>query len=177
MKKLCGIAWIGLAIFLAWLGGEKTVQAAELLGEGSFSEIVSIAQQFGSADLIREEGQEPRFDGKINGILYAGLFRDCNEDQSRCGSLTLRALYEVEQMNVEKVNAFNTDTKSGKLYLAENKLLVFDYFFPLQGGLSQENLQASFEWFILGLQDIAKILDSSPHQSRSLLDKANELLR
>ena len=149
--------------------------AREKTGRSEFSEIVEVARQFGSADLIKASDDDPYLDGKINGIFYSGLLRDCDDDKSSCGSLTLRAIYELDTPPLQKVNDFNVTTKVGKLYLLEDKL-VFDYFLSLEGGLRRENLHSCFEWFILGLEDLDTAFTAKHSLSRTLLDKLREKL-
>ena len=143
---------------------------------------MSVAQQFGEAKLVTEKGNEPYFEGKINDILYSGLFRDCNDEHSACTTLTLRAVYEVEGAQLPKINEHNDTTKCGKLYLSDNnQYLVFDYFLTLEGGLSQTNLKSAFEWFVLGLKDVNQVLSNGQslgHRlGQSILEKARERLR
>jgi hypothetical protein len=117
--------------------------------------IVEIARGFGSAELEKEAGGNPRITGRINGVRYIVRFLGCKEAKN-CTHIIFRAGWNNVKASLEEVNKFNSEKVFGVVYIDKDGDVNVDMPVNLAGGVSRKNLDDNFDWWRLVLRDVVE---------------------
>lgn len=144
----------------ALLAAATSALAAPALGQmidGSRPErVLSVARSFGTAELGRDKQGDPKIDGRIEGARYTVLFYGCKDGKS-CRSLQFYAAFEVvKKPTLDEVNAFNSTNRFGKVHVDKDGDPVVELDVNLDGGVSQKNLDDTFDWWKVVLRNVRK---------------------
>lgn len=119
-------------------------QADELIGQKSFEEIRELISGFGSAKLVREDGEAPFIEGRIKGLIYQAYFMDCTDENDSCETVLFQATWEKgEHSTLERMNDWNTEMAYGKAFLDEDGDPTLEMVVNLLGGVTRDNFDDS----------------------------------
>jgi hypothetical protein len=140
------------ALLLAWCA---SAQAQGTIDARNPARIVEIARGFGSAELEKETGGDPRITGRINGVRYIVRFMGCKEARN-CTHIIFRAGWNNVKATFEEVNRFNSEKVFGVVYIDKDGDVNVDMSVNLAGGVTRKNLDDSFDWWRLVLRDVVE---------------------
>jgi hypothetical protein len=101
----------------------------------------------------------PQIDGRADGKAYKLFFYGCTE-KANCQSVQFWAYWDLE-VPLDRVNAWNKDTRYGKVYLDDDKDLVLEYDINLAHGASDRNFEESADIWVRLLGKVDKELASN----------------
>ena len=149
-----GLRVIPAAIVLL-CGGVAMASAQEVVIDGSNAdEILNIARGYGSAVLASQENGDPRIDGKIDGVQYYVIFRNCT-DNTECEDLNFYAGFLDNKQTMDAINAWNRDKRFAFAYLDSDLDASITYDVNIEYGVTPKNLDASFSIWSLVLKQYA----------------------
>lgn len=137
---------------LAILFGNGMAHAEKLIDGSKPAEILDIAKGFGSATLSTDDDGDPMIDGRIDGNRFAIHFFSCTNGTG-CGVILFRAAWISDTIDLAKLNDWNANKFVGRAYLDNENDPVIEMTVILEGGVSAENLEESFEYWRLVLGD------------------------
>jgi hypothetical protein len=129
-------------------------QSATDLLDGSDPEaILSIAQGYGSAMLDVDGVGDPKISGRIDGQAYTVFFYGCEGGQN-CSSLQFTTWFVGVRPAAEEVSAWNDENRFGTMYLDGDGDLAVDLDVNLFGGVTRKNLDDTFDWWRVVLDEV-----------------------
>jgi len=145
------VAWSCLSL--------RPVQAQQqrLIDGSNPQDILEIAKGHGSAVWETSGNSNPVIRGRMNGTLYFVLFSGCNNGKN-CKEIGLITFFAGEKISLRNVNKWNKENLYGKLYFGEDGVLNLKMAVNLNYGVSWKNLDDTFVWWRIVLND----LTSSP---------------
>jgi hypothetical protein len=131
------------------------VTAQSLIDARSVDEIANIARGYGSATLQTDSAGDPQIMGRIDGIQYTVNFYGCNSG-ANCTTIQFRAAWKNPgNVTLEQMNSWNQDKRFGKAYLDFDNDPVIEWDINLFGGVSARNLDDTFDWWKIVLENFA----------------------
>jgi hypothetical protein len=132
--------WAGAGMLLAMTAAPL---GEELLTAADTSEILNIAQSFGSANLLTQSNGDPQISGKINGIAYQVYFRNCSSNEG-CEDLNFYLGFLDIKPGLEVINTWNDNMRFSRAYLDEDEDACVEMDVDLAPGVTEEYLRAQF---------------------------------
>lgn len=133
------IAGMGL-IFTAALGGGQA-SAQELIDGTQPELIVEILKGFGSARLETASSTgNPKISARADGKAYEVYFYGCDDTKANCNSVQFWAYWDNEAP-LDTINAWNKDTRFGKIYLDQDSDIVLEFDVNLLGGVHSRAME------------------------------------
>lgn len=157
MKKQKRFVIAGFVI-AAILAFRATPVAAQQLVDATTTEsILSVARMYGDASMDTDSFGDPMIVGTINGINYVAYFYGCTKGQN-CSSIQLRATWSIDFVSLEHINEWNRTARFGKAYVEEDGDAALEMEVNLDFGVSRENLEDTFDWWRIGLEEYVEHL-------------------
>lgn len=135
-------------------GGMAVASAQEVIDGSNVDEIVNIARGYGSATLASQDNGDPRIDGKIDGVQYYVIFRNCT-DNTACEDLNFYAGFLDNKQTMDAINAWNRDKRFAFAFLDSDLDASITYDVNIEYGVTPKNLDASFSIWSLVLKQYA----------------------
>lgn len=140
----------------------STLSAQTLVDATDPATIMEIARGYGSALMEADDAGDPMIVGRIDGMRYVVLFYGCRA-RTACTAIQLLAAWENPgDLTLEDINAWNQNKWIGRAYMDEANDPILDFVINLDGGVSVRNLDDSFDWWKLALNEFANELDTGP---------------
>lgn len=136
------------------LGANLPNYASDLIDASDPEAILAIAQNYGDATLSTDDYDDPHIEGEIDGVDYEILFDGC-EDGKNCEFIILTAWTSADPSAL-KVNAWNADSNFGRVFIDSDGDVVVDIAINLAYGVSKDNLNDTFEWWEIVLEEFAE---------------------
>jgi hypothetical protein len=133
------IAGAGLTLALA--GG---AQAQTLLTGADTAEILNAARGYGAATLTTQSNGDPLINGKIDGITYQILFRNCTGGQN-CEDLNFFLGFVDINPGLEAINEWNYERRFSRAYIDEEDDACVEMDVDLLRGVTPEYLDSQME--------------------------------
>lgn len=143
------------ALALALLLAGSPAYAVELVTAKSPSRILSIAKGFGSAKLDKDADGDPLIRGRIAGTQYNVHFYGC-KDGRNCEDIQFMAGWTGYKVSPETLNRWNMERRYGTAYLDGDNDPILHMPVNLKHGVSQANLDDTFDWWKVALKDFTK---------------------
>ena len=125
------------------------VSASDLVTAADVERIAEIARDFGEARVETAPGGEPLIIGNMEETGYAILFYGCVEGAD-CSDIQFVARWTApETLGLEAFNRWNSDARFATAWRDPNGDAVLEFAVNLHGGVSEENLADSFDWWRL----------------------------
>lgn len=121
--------------------------------------VLAVAKGFGSADMDATDNGDPAISGRIQGIKYGVQFYGCT-DHKECNNIQMFAFFDSKGLSPKQMNAWNAETRFGKAYIDKDGDVAIEMNVNLGFGVSKKNLEDTFEWWMLVLQQFQKFLDN-----------------
>ena len=144
---------LSLVAALALTAPAMAQSATDLLDGSDPEAILSIAQGYGSAMLDVDGGGDPKISGRIGGQAYTVFFYGCEGGQN-CSSLQFTTWFVGVRPAAEEVSAWNDENRFGTMYLDGDGDLAVDLDVNLFGGVTRKNLDDTFDWWRVVLDEV-----------------------
>ncbi len=133
----------------------STVVAQTLIEASDVDAIANIARGYGSATVQVDSIGDPQIVGRIDGVQYTVNFYGCTNGQN-CTTLQFRAAWtNPGGVTFDDMNRWNQDKRFGKAYLDQDNDPIIEWDVNLFGGVSTRNLDDTFDWWKLVLDNFA----------------------
>jgi hypothetical protein len=144
---------LSLVAALALTAPAMAQSATDLLDGSDPEAILSIAQGYGSAMLDVDGVGDPKISGRIGGQAYTVFFYGCEGGQN-CSSLQFTTWFVGVRPAAEEVSAWNDENRFGTMYLDGDGDLAVDLDVNLFGGVTRKNLDDTFDWWRVVLDEV-----------------------
>lgn len=134
------------AVFLIALGSAAVAEPAALIDATDPQRILQIASSHGSAYITTDDVGDPLIIGAIDGLSYRLEFYGCDGDGG-CTDLLFKAAYDAPDVELDDLGAWNRDHRYGKAAFGPRGVVIVEQAVNLQGGVSEANLDSSFDWW------------------------------
>lgn len=156
---------IAAVTLAASLGGAYAADT-NLIPEADPQAILQVAKGYGSATLQKDGGGDPKIVGRIEGVRYTIDFFGCVKGR-QCDDILLRASWGDASVELTDVNQWNSGVKFGRGYLDDDNDPVVEMPINMQGGISQKNLDDSFDYWRIVLKSFRDMLKEKSSGSTS----------
>lgn len=130
-------------------------QSADDILDGSDpGAILEIARGYGSAMLDVDGVGDPKISGRIGGQPYDVFFYGCDDGGQNCMSLQFTTWYVGTRPTAEVVTKWNDENRFGTAYLDRDGDLAIDMDVNLFGGVTRRNLDDTFDWWRVVLEEV-----------------------
>lgn len=121
--------------------------AAQIIDNNDTKAILAIAQEFGKAELSTDDEGDPLITGTMNDTDYSIIFHNCQNGKN-CTDLMFSSAWSTSgNFTLEQVNTWNSEMLYGQAYLDDEKDATLEMSVNIDGGVTKENLTASFQWW------------------------------
>ena len=131
-----------LAGFLVSCAAPAAVAASGQIDGSGVNDILNLMRGYGSATLGTQDNGDPKIAGKIEGQPYSMYFSNCTNNKD-CEDIDLYAGYLGIKPSLDKLNAWNRDTRFGRAYLDNDGDAGIDMDINLVHGVSADNLDST----------------------------------
>lgn len=145
---------------LAFFAVTGVLCSQELVDGSDPVRILEMAQGHGSAELGKDSVGDPMVTGRLSNIHYVIFFYGCNDAGKQCDSLQFRASWSVDGVSQDLMNEWNRTKRFGKAYLNEEGNARIEMNVNLDYGVSAENLNDTFDWWRIALEEFLAHLQS-----------------
>ncbi len=151
---------LALSFFLYCCSALQPASAADMVDATDPEQILNIAKGHGSARLSEDRVGDPMIKGRIEGLKYTLYFYLCEENEN-CKDIHFVAYWTETDVTLSDVNRWNQDYRFGRAYIDTDGDPVLTYFVNLNGGVSFENLDDTFDWWRVMLTSFdEEVIDS-----------------
>ena len=138
-----------------------TVDANELVSASEPNKILEIAKGYGSAKLTTDSNGDPLIICRKDGTKYGILFYGCKNGK-RCKDIKFYAGWKGTNVSLRQVNLWNRNKRYGRAYLDSKGDPALDMTVNLRYGVTEDNLDDTFDWWIIALKGFKKeVLESN----------------
>ncbi|MEL7312534.1 MAG: YbjN domain-containing protein [Pseudomonadota bacterium] len=150
-----------LALFALLLSlASPALFADDLIDATDPDAVLNVARGFGSARLSEDGIGDPLISGRIKGEKYKLFFYMC-EDNKNCKDVQFWSGWTGTDVTLQDVNRWNNEKRFGKAYIDDEGDPILTYVINLNGGVSYENLEDSFDWWQTMLSSfVTEVLES-----------------
>ena len=147
---------VGAATALALIcAAPVAAQSADDILDGSDpGAILEIARGYGSAMLDVDGVGDPKISGRIGGQPYDVFFYGCDDGGKNCSSLQFTTWYGGTRPGAEVLSDWNNENRFGTAYLDRDGDLAIDMDVNLFGGVTRRNLDDTFDWWRVVLDEV-----------------------
>lgn len=150
MRNLSGAVCAAVLATAAW-----PALGSDLVTAGDVDRIAEIARGFGSATVETDPVGDPMIVGRMDGTQYGVLFYGCT-DGSDCRDIQFFTRWTAGRpLDVAAINDWNAATRFAKAYLDAEGDPVLEFAVNLFGGVSETNLDDTFDWWRLLMDGFA----------------------
>ncbi len=143
-----------LAVVLASVS--SLAQAQDIVDATNPEEINNIARGYGSASLLKDNGGDPKIEGRIDGKGYSVYFYGC-EDGKDCRSINLATGWASDgQYTIDEVNKWNRENRFVKAYIDDEGDPILEMDVNLHLGVTRDNLDKTFDWWSYMMGEFTK---------------------
>jgi hypothetical protein len=129
--------------------------AQETIDATDPTKLEAILKGFGVARIeANSNSGNPQIDGRADGKSYKLFFYGCSE-KVNCKSVQFWAYWDQEA-EVEKLNAFNKDTRYGKVYLDDDKDVILEFDVNMVYGISEKTFEDNADIWVTLLGRVDK---------------------
>ena len=132
----------------------SAMNTGPIITAGSVKDILSIAKGYGSATLEKDDDGDPKISGRVAGQEYWLYFYGCDKNHTNCTSVQFWTYWTGEVLTAEEMNAWNADTRFGKLYVDGDGDLNLEMDVNLDYGVTYKNLDDTFDIWQTVLEDV-----------------------
>ncbi len=129
--------------------------AGGLIDGSSSRDILEVARGYGSASLEVDNVGEPMIKGRMNGTAYTVFFHNCDDGGVNCNVIRFYN-YWSQDVSISDVHNWNEEQLFSKCYIDKDGDVVLEMTANLFGGVSQQNLDDTFDWWRLMLEKFEK---------------------
>lgn len=141
LKQLVGAVALS-SLFLA-----SPLYAAQVISNSDTSAMLSMAKEFGKAELTTDSEGDPMIKGNIADTDYSIIFHNCDNGKN-CTDLMFSSAWSTQgSVSLEQINTWNTEMLYGQAYLDDEKDATLEMSVNIDGGVTKENLRATFQWW------------------------------
>ncbi|MFT0211557.1 YbjN domain-containing protein [Pseudomonas sp. F1_0610] len=141
LKQLVGAAALS-SLLLA-----TPLYAAQVIDNNNTKAILAMAQEFGTAELSTDDEGDPLITGRMNETDYSIIFHNCQNGKN-CTDLMFSSAWSASgNITLEQVNTWNSEMLYGQAYLDGEKDPTLEMSVNIDGGVTEDNLRASFQWW------------------------------
>ncbi len=144
---------LSLGVGLALPAAGLAQNAADLLDGSDPAAILRIAEGYGSAMLDKDSVGDPMIEGRIDGQSYTVFFYGC-EGGVGCSSIQFTTYFAGVRPDAAVVSDWNDENRFGTLYLDGDGDLAIDLDVNLFGGVTRKNLDDTFDWWRVVLEEV-----------------------
>lgn len=136
------------SLFIAGGLVASTAHANSGLIDGNGAQaILNVAKGFGSAELGKDSGGDPKITGRINGTKYGIYFYACTNGKN-CEYMKFATGYETDgKAKLSEINKWNNDHSLGRVMLDDENDVLLDYPVMLHKGVSKATVEESFKYW------------------------------
>jgi hypothetical protein len=147
---------VGAATALVLIGAVPVMaQSADDILDGSDpGAILEIARGYGSAMLDVDGVGDPKISGRIDGQPYDVFFYGCDDGGLNCNSLQFTTWFGGTRPGPEVLSNWNNENRFGTVYLDRDGDLAIDMDVNLFGGVTRRNLDDTFDWWRVVLDEV-----------------------
>ena len=145
---------LAVAMVVTPVGAGQAQQSVKTMAPVSSGEMLRIARLFGSAAISRQKNGDPLIAGAINHIPYALRFLNC-ANRDACEDINFRVGFQVKP-SIDVINAWNASKRFSRAYLDGEGDAILEMDVVINGGVSTEMLNSSFEYWRLSLNQFVK---------------------
>ena len=127
--------------------------AGDVLDGSDPAAILSIAEGYGSAMLDVDSVGDPMIEGRIDGQAYTVFFYGC-EGGKDCSSIQFTTYFAGVRPSAAAVSDWNDENRFGTMYLDSDGDLAVDMDVNLFGGVTRRNLDDTFDWWRVVLDEV-----------------------
>lgn len=149
-----------LALALPFAASAKNMNGAKSLITGDAEAIAELAEKYGSASTDIDDWGDPMVRGTIGGKDYIIYFYGCEEQMTggkMCTNMHLTSYWGGGDLDLEDVNAWNRDNRSGKAYIDSDGDPTLEWNVNLLGGVSEEMLDDTLRWWSESLSEFGDL--------------------
>lgn len=133
---------------------------AAMIDASDAAAIAEIARRYGSADWARDGVRDPLIRADAAGSPYRIEFYGCADGRD-CSDLRFVARLPVRdgavgQSTAGRLDDWNRTRRFGKVWFDTDGTAVLEMNVTLSGGVSRQNLDTVFDWWVFALQDFAR---------------------
>lgn len=158
-------ATLGLALLAPGI-----LPAQDLVTAADPEKILEIARGFGSAELDTADEGQPRITGRLDGTRYTVFFYGCTAGRD-CTTIQFWTYLSAPPDAMEAVNAFNRDHRFGKAYIDADGDIAIEMDVNLWAGVTPTNLDDTFDWWRLVLEQVETSFSDSVFQPDAPADR------
>ncbi|WP_227427090.1 YbjN domain-containing protein [Roseibaca sp. Y0-43] len=149
--KLCAVACLGAL--------PSTGMAQSLLDASDPAAIAEIARGYGAVEVTTDAVGDPMLRGRMDGVQYLVLFYGCDNGRN-CTTIQFQAAWVNNGRTSEQdLHAWNRDNRFGKAHMDADYDPVIQWDVNLFGGVSRANLDDTFDWWRVVLDNFEDYLD------------------
>lgn len=150
-----GLAALGMGIVLGltMVPAAWAQSASDLLDGSDPAAILRIAEGYGSAMLDKDSVGDPMIEGRIDGQAYTVFFYGC-DGGAGCSSIQFTTYFAGVRPDAAVVSDWNDENRFGTLYLDGDGDLALDMDVNLFGGVTRKNLDDTFDWWRVVLEEV-----------------------
>lgn len=142
---------LGLSSLLASIPS----QAQDLITAKDPNVILNVAKGFGSAKLDKDDGGDPMIVGRMDGVRYGIYFYGCKNGKD-CDDIQFTAAWDEDKFDPADINDWNLTKRYGRAYVDKDGDPTIDMVVNLDYGVSEANLEDSFNWWGVVLREFEK---------------------
>lgn len=128
---------------------------ATLIDGSDPQQVLRAAGRLGIAELDRDGLDDPLIRGQTGGKDYLIYFYGCERGR-HCTNLSLVARWPSDHFTDKSMGDWNREKRFGKAYLDKNGNLSVELNVNLLHGVSRGNLEDTFDWWRLILDDFVE---------------------
>jgi hypothetical protein len=144
---------IGALLLLALPASGLAQSAGDLVDGSDPDTILEIAKGYGSAVLDVDGVGDPKISGRMAGQAYSVFFYGCTEGKN-CSSIQFTTYFAGQRPDAVTVSQWNDENRFGTLYLDKDGDLAVDMDVNLFGGVTRKNLDDTFDWWRVVLDEV-----------------------
>lgn len=154
MKRFLG------PLFLSALCAAPIGLGAQTLLDATDPEaIAEIARGYGAVEVTSDAVGDPMLRGRMEGVQYLVLFYGCNDGRN-CSNIQFQAAWINSGNTTEdSLRVWNRENRFGKAFLDNENDPVIQWDVNLFGGVSRANLDDTFDWWRVVLDNFEDYLE------------------
>lgn len=131
--------------------------AQDLVTAADPDSVLEVAKGFGSAELDTDGQGDPLIRGRIEGRQYSVYFYGC-ENNANCTTLQFWTyIPKTETLTLDAVNEWNSNKRFSTAFIDKDGDVGITYDVNLYGGVSQTNLDDTFDWWRVIMQGAQEV--------------------
>lgn len=147
-------ASIGLALGCLMGLAPASGFAQEMIDARNPDKVAEILKGFGIARVGETSDGDPKISGRADGKTYEVFFFDCTENKD-CRNIQFWAYWD-EAAPLEALNAWNRQTRFGRVYLDEDDDVVLELGVNMSKGMDERTLEDNADIWVRMMQGVSE---------------------